>query len=452
MQCLRNRVQETSKSSFLTQLFQSFKANGVDYAVARDYGIIPERLEGRDLDIVVRSGELERAYNAVQILAKKFSAFVLRIEQDYSLFLLVIHSQYTWALRIDLNLPHSNTWRGCCVINLESALQNKISERGFDRFPDKDIFFMQFCRDIFYRLDLRGKYHSQIRKLYLADSVWFEKKLRELFGKRCAARLSEICSQGNFRNLKKVGKQLRRAVLMKSFIREPALTAQNMVRYFCWRCREYIKPNGLMVALVRADEAESEVLVESVRRDITKLLQYKVRVYRSRALRFPNTCSWWAGLAGNRRSADSDSLFANGKFFNTLRLIYYILDYIVGYWFVMRHWLGRKNIVAIFEFCLYDYLVTPTRFLFCLPKWMINFFSIFVPKPDIVIFLLADGAAIKTSELGLSIPESRRQMFVMEEFTHRINNFVSIDTSGDMIISKRAMRNTILQKLKKKLE
>lgn len=118
MQCLTDRVVEESKSSFLTELFKTFKANGIDYAVARDYPTLPEGLEGRDLDIVVGSGELERAYNAVRTAAREFSAFVLRIEQEYCLFLLVIHSQYTWALRIDLTLPNSNTWRGCNFIKL----------------------------------------------------------------------------------------------------------------------------------------------------------------------------------------------------------------------------------------------------------------------------------------------------------------------------------------------
>lgn len=451
MQRLTDRDVEASKSSFLTELFQTLKANGIDYAVARDYPNLPECPEGRDLDIVVRYGQLERAYSAVRATAKVFSAFVLRIEQEYSLFLLVIHSHYTWALRIDLNLPNSNTWRGCCTINLESALQNKISDKGFDRFADEDIFLMQFCRDILFRLNLREKYHSPIRKLYLADSVRFENKLREFFGGRCAARLLEICSQGKFYDLKRIGKQMRRVVLMRSFFREPALTARNMVRYVYWRCREYVKPNGLMAAVV-APDGRDETLVESIRRDISKLLQCQVRTYRLRPGLLPNPDSLLDGrVENNVPVSNPHAQIPDGKIISTLRLFCYTLDYILGYWLSIRHCLGRKYIAVIFDGYFYDFIVAPTRFRLCLPKWLTNLFAVFVPKPDVVIFLSIDADIIKKSKAGQTSQEIRQQMLVKEEIANRFDNFVSIDNSGDMKITEQVMRQTILQKLKKKL-
>ena len=453
MQCQKDIVVESSIRSFLTELFKTFKADGIDYAVARDYPTLPESLEGRDLDLVVRCGEIERAYDAVRAAAKLFSAFVLRIEQDYSLFLLVIHSDYTWALRIDLNLPNSNTWRGCCLINLESALQNKISEKGINKLPDEDIFLMQFCRDILFRLYLRDKYHSPIRKLYLAGSVRFEKKLREIFGKQCAARLVEICSRGTFCNLKQIGKQMRRVVLFRSFIREPVQTLQNMARYVYWRCREYIKPNGLMVAVLGPDGAEAEILVASLRRDISNFLQYQVREYRLRPRFLPSPNSLRARrVEHNVQAMNLNAQIASGKVVSTLKLFYLTLDYVFGYWLSIRHILGRKYIAAIFDGYFYEYLAAPARFRLCLPKWFTKLFVLFIPKPDVVVLLTVDADVIKKRKPGLTSKEIRRQTDVMEEFTSGIDHFVTYDTSGDLTISERAMRHAILQKLKKHLE
>lgn len=216
-----------------------------------------------------------------------------------------------------------------------------MSDRGIDKLPDEDIFLMQYCKDLVGRLDLREKYHSPIRKLYFAGPVKFKKKLREIFGGRCTARLVGICSQGNFCDLKRIGKQMRRAVLMRSFIREPALTVQNMGRYFYWRCREYVNPNGLMVAVLGPDGAERETLAESVRRNISKLLQYKIRACRLRPQLPPSPGPLLSGRVGNNRLVNNPGTqIAAGKIVKTLRLFYYILNYIVGYWFVTRHYLG----------------------------------------------------------------------------------------------------------------
>ena len=181
------------------------------------------------------------------------------------MWLLVVQSDLSWALRVDIATPDSHTWRGVCYLNLDRAFQRKVQESGMYRLRADDIVLIQLCRDIMGQFELRTKYRSAIRSIYADNPRSIEAELDEIFGRRCAGTLSEVCRKGSFEDLRVLGKQMRRAVIVRGLMREPLGTTGNILRYLGWRCREYVRPNGVMVAVIGPDGSGKGTLIEKVK-------------------------------------------------------------------------------------------------------------------------------------------------------------------------------------------
>jgi thymidylate kinase len=437
---------------FLSELFTGFEREGIEYALARDYGPLPASLDSRDLDLLVREGQLERAYHLVKSVAQTHSSTVLRIDQESAMWLLVVHSALTWAIRIDIATPKSHTWRGVCYLNLERAFQEKVQESGLYRLRADDIVWIQLCRDIMGRFELRTKYRSAIRSIYVDNPISFEADLGEIFGRRCAATLTEACRKGSFENLKVLGKQMRRAVIVRGLLREPLRTTGNILRYISWRCREYVKPNGVMVAVIGPDGSGKGTLIDAARHFLSGPVDFPTRAYHLRPGLLPSLASLLLGRRDDGAPVSNPHAGKpNGLTFSLLRLSYYTLDYVIGYWLVVRPYLGRKCIAVIFDRYFYDYLIDPVRLRISLPQWAVRVFAVLVPKPDLVTLLSASPEVIYSRKPELPLGEIRRQCSEMDRFANHMGNCVCIDTGKPLEDSVRFMSRAILSALEKRL-
>jgi thymidylate kinase len=443
-----------SLEAFLSELFRGFERERIEYALARDYGPLPASLDTRDLDLLVGEGQLERAYQVVESVAQTHSSTALRIDQESAMFLLVVHSGLSWGLRMDITTPgsHIHTWRGARYLNLDRAFQRKVQESGIYRLRADDIVLTQLRRDIMGQFELRAKYRSAIRSIYADNPRSFEAELGKIFGRRCAATLSEVCRTGNFEDLRVLGKQMRRAVIVRGLLREPLGTAGNILRYLGWRCREYVRPNGVMVAVIGPDGSGKGSLIEKVRDFLTGPLHFPPRVYHLRPGLLPSLGSLLLGRKDDGATVSNPhAKKPSGVTFSLLRLAYYTLDYVFGYWLLVRPYLGRKCIAAIFDRYFYDCLFDPARFRISLPPWVVRAFGIFVPRPDLVILLSADPEVVYSRKPELPLNEIHRQFSEMGRFAKYMGNCVYINSGGPLEDSAQDMSGGILSTLEKRL-
>ncbi len=449
---VESKARADGVGAFLSELFCGFEREGVDYALARDYGPLPASLYTRDLDLLVGRGELERAYQVVKSAAQMLSSTVLRLDQESAIWLLVIRSDLSWVLRVDLGTPDSYTWRGVCYLKLDRALQRKVREGGTYRLQAHDIVLMQFCRDIIGTFTLRDKYHSAISCIYVDNPRTFEAELGESCGPRCAAALSEACKTGDFEHLKPLGKRMRRATIVRGLLREPLRTTSNILRYLGRRCREYVRPNGVMVAVVGPDGSGKGILIEAVNYFITGHLHFPTKVYHWRPGLLPSLGSLLLGQ--NEDGAPVSNPHAkkpSALIFSFLRLAYYTLDYVLGYVLLVRPYLGRKCIAAIFDRYFYDYFIDPLRVRTSLPNWLITLFRRFIPEPQLTIFLSADPRIIHERKPELTVEEIEQQIARMQSLASAVKNSVWIDSSGSIDSAAQTAIRAIISAVEQRL-
>jgi thymidylate kinase len=440
-----NPVKEV-ESMFLGKLFQEFEKKCITYAVARDIESLPESLEGRDLDIVVKQEDIENTYHVIKMIAQLFSADVLRIDQEFAVWLWVINLNPLWVIRLDIGPPDCNTWRGYCYLNLKPALEHRVYKKNVYRLNSDDIIFMQFCRDVMGRFALRHRYRDPISKLYHADPEEFWTDLAGMFGRRCATKLTAVCQEGKFESLKPLGKLMRREVIIRGLLRNPIKTIKDVARYFTWRSREYLKPNGIMVALLGPDGSGKGTLIMEAQTTITHLLHNQIRTFHWRPKFLPTLGSLLLGRKDSDAPVDNPhAKKPSGLFISILRLAYYTADYVLGYWLVIRPYLGRKAMAVIFDRYFYDYFTDSIRFRVSLPDWIINLFSIFVHEPDLIIVLSADPHITNQRKPELPAEEINRQIVRMKEIAKRFKNVEYIDTSGEIEESKQLVIHAIVK-------
>jgi thymidylate kinase len=98
-----------------------------------------------------------------------------------------------------------------------------------------------------------------------------------------------------------------------------------------------------------------------------------------------------------------------GKVSSFLRIGYYSLDYILGYWLkIRRHSIRGRTM--IFDRYFYDFIVDPQRSRLSLPLWAVKIFLFFIPKPDLIIVLDASSSVIYSRKQELQPEEIDRQL------------------------------------------
>jgi thymidylate kinase len=118
----------------------------------------------------------------------------------------------------------------------------------------------------------------------------------------------------------------------------------------------------------------------------------------------------------------------SGFFGSFLRLSYYSLDYVLGYWLKVYPALVKQPTLYIFDRYFYDYYIDSRRGMVSLPKWLIKLYGIFIPSPDVILCLGADAEAMHARKPELPLEEVKRQVKELQAFYKSNKRAVWIDT------------------------
>ena len=111
-----------------------------------------------------------------------------------------------------------------------------------------------------------------------------------------------------------------------------------------------------------------------------------------------------------------------------LKFLYFNLDYILGYWFLVKKTLA-KNEMVIFDRYYYDYFLDKYRYRFDITDSVIDAFKRIIPKPDITFLLMGDPEVLFERKQELSIEEIKRQADRLKLAEKKIPNSKVIDVN-----------------------
>ena len=105
-----------------------------------------------------------------------------------------------------------------------------------------------------------------------------------------------------------------------------------------------------------------------------------------------------------------------------------LLDYWLGYYFVIRPLLARSGLV-VFDRYFHDLLVDPKRYRYGGPMWLVRALSSVVAEPDVVLVLDAPEHVILTRKQEVPVEEVKRQRRLYLEVAQSSSRAVVMDAS-----------------------
>jgi len=242
----------------------------------------------------------------------------------------------------------------------------------------------------------------------------------ELLGQPLGERTIGWIKEGKWEAFQSHIPALQKALKRQKLRKDPL----NALRYWLpeipriWRRLRY--PTGFFVAVLGPDGSGKSTLIAHLEREL------------QRAFRRTAVFHLMPGLL--KRKANQGAVTdPHGKpprspLVSFLKLLYYLLDYNLGYWLKVRPALVRSTLV-LFDRYYDDLLVDPRRYRYGGPLWLARWLRRLIPRPDLWLILDVPEEEILRRKQEMPVEEIRRQREAYRRLAMELPNAFLLDGS-----------------------
>lgn len=436
----------------LASIFQALDEAGINWIVLRNWEGLPETNRSKDVDIGLDKSNFARGQKVIEKSARQEGFDRVHVENfQYVRCITLIGLFYDGLSSIKIDLLDGFVFRGAQVFDFGQLSANSISASRL-RVPNKtDDAVMLWMKPLLTGGIVREKYVGDIAKAASGDGEGFRVALERTLGMKWGGRAWKAISDGKLEDTIPMKAALRRAAWRTAFQRKPFKTLRNAGYHFFAEVERRSRRNpATFLAVAGPDGVGKTTFISLLVKRLADLqvkdhTDLKVRHFRPHVL--PNLKTLVTGTT--ERSEDfqrphrAPAASAPSSLF---RLTYYWIDYVVGYW-----WIIRRQCVAgkhtVFDRYFFDFLVDPRRSRLSLPGWVSRAYLAVTPKPDLVFILDCDPDIIFARKQELPRDEIARQLERYRELANTDEaRFVRLDASRslDQLVAE-AMRELVVR-------
>lgn len=418
-------------ADFLSELFHLWYRNGVKYAVLRDYELLPEKLIGGDLDIVIPS---EQTSLAIRILYENVQKHMLRLLTKVDYGHAFLHMFYGFQnnevkhIRIDIN--NDQEWYGLLLLSAKEIISRRRLHNGVWVADFADDAFLCWIGPLIASGKVKRQRLQKIVSSIQEDRATFERVLCKSLGLRFGKRVIDLL-KNNIIETEKLLFLIRLNILFQNIVHSPCRTVIRFLHFVYDALYRKVFPPGLFVCIVGPDGSGKSSIIDNIKKPLFETFTSKLSTLKH--LR-PGLLPSLANLFRKHSETAKPPVFnphaskPSGYIFSILRLIYYSIDYVWGYWIEVKPRLIRNSIV-IFDRYYYDFVVDPTRCRVKLPKQILKTMLFFIPTPDLTIYLDNEPEELYRRKQELPVEELKRQVKSWREFIPQLPNVRIVTTN-----------------------
>ena len=390
-------MQEYTQANFLRILFDLLDDYAVRYCVLHSWAELPYRLAS-DLDIAVHPDDRSKLAAAITALSDAgycpIQCFHYSIGAFYFVFAWHTSDGFGFGC-VDMLFEH---WRSGLLVS--TAKNITASRRWCNGFwtasPDSELSYLLAKRTWkgtattaqAQRIKSLVQTLGPIKAETLANDIflmpWIQRVLAACLGTDLPSALNGI----------------RRIPWLTAFAKHPLRLATFVARDVYRRGCRWIKPTGLLIAVLGTDGTGKSTLIAHLRSQFAP------------AFRRVKQFHWAPRLIVPRRDVaprtNPHLKPARGAILSCCFLLTVVLDYWIGYLLSLRTLRARSGLI-LFDRYFHDLLIDPQRYRYGGPPWLARWMTSLVPPPDFVVTLDADERAIAERKGELPLEEISRQ-------------------------------------------
>lgn len=370
-----------SLSSLLHNFF-CFLNERTDYVVLRNSAGLPDCCYSRDIDIAIRRSDYKN------------------IKKD----LLALLEENEWKLLTYLRSDRLITW---VVAGKEDLMQ-------FDFFFDCSVFGIELLNVEQLLKDARvmeGPLPIRIAsaRIEFLDKYLYDRAVSAAYPEKYAAIRQAVENDSDVvetvrtclgaQDLAQCDRLSSRKMLLHAFFRAPIRNFARFLRFEFWRLRNYLCSDcGFTVGFTGPDGSGKTTVIDLVIEKLGKVFAKAHDLHHFRPTLFGNI-SDVAHSAGLKKEVDHNYSDPHrggktGVFSSLARLCYYSVDYILGYWLVVKS-KTRITWLVFFDRYFTDIICDSRRTRIYLPiRFLYAWSRLFIPALDYNILLTASADSI----------------------------------------------------------
>lgn len=425
---------------------------GVDYAVLRNSEELFETL-GHDIDLGVKD---QRSFESnVTKIGKELAFKIVKTQKrgKYSCY-------FVWQDSGRFML-HIDTWsgldyRGITLVSSDCFFKDSFQEQGISIASPVLQILGILIKEVCYCRKLENKHIERVIRIY--KTIGREKFLSEgelFIGRKITCILSDIIEDPGFQN--SAGKDLSEArsrILRHCFWQNPLSSTISYLGWLKDQFLAFVKPPGLFITLIGPDGSGKSTLCKMIEEKLKDQLFNRVRYYHGHPEILPRLGVIKAKLLSEPlpESSASPSLRLPEKgnphhpIKGCLYVLYYTLDYFLARLPFRFH--RARNDLILFDRYFYDYTMQPLWER--TPRWFLKLASLFIPKPDLFVFLMADPRVIHARKPELTPEEIAGQQSQMQKLMTDLNPSIVIDTTENVEGAVSSLTNALVEKFIKR--
>lgn len=364
-----------------------FLNKNADYAVLRNFEGLPDRNDSRDIDIIITRKSYKKVKKAlVELIDHSGWKIITYLNSDRLITYVCATTteENTEIVQWDFFFDTS-VW-GVQLMSAEEFLGYK-QFNGFLYYVGIEC---QFLDKILYNSAVGSKYPEKYRatKEAAENSKIVKRKLKQIFGCRSV----EECE-------KRRGKKLLLKALWSNLKRRPFGLVVSILHFLYTFIGNYLRSRtGFSMGFTGPDGSGKTTVIDTILERIAPVFKTAHKYYHFRPALFGNLgeVAHSAGIKKevDRNYSDPHRGGKTGKLSSLLRLCYYSIDYIIGY-FVKVKSVTRITRVVVFDRYFTDIICDSRRSrIYLSPKFLYWWGKMFIPSLDYNILLTARSETI----------------------------------------------------------
>lgn len=437
----------------ITRIFSDLNNAEIPYVVLRNYEGLPD-IVGHDIDLLVSENHLDTFTQLFLSIINSKEWAVVQRQSRYGFVSFIIISPesidgQTISLKWDLWAPI--TWMGIPWIDSKRILKGRKLYSDLFYIPSAGAESASLLlKDLIHGKCIKETYFERIRNFNSEDPHTFSSVLNNYFGSSLVNKLSEWVDAGEWQEIQDSAPFLKHLLFKKMFLKHPVQSCAGFLRFILGHISDYLKGrNRVFVCFIGPDGSGKSTISSLVLDAMQDIFDDRIYFHGHFGI-LPTLSDFLQSTKKQNKSEEkpiTDKPTSLGKFPAAVMIVYYSLEYLLGFFFIKIH--RRKYDLVVFDRYYYDYAIQPGPFT--MDSLFLKALLIGIPKPDIIVFLKSPAVTIYNRKPELSIQEISRQINVCDRFVTTVHNPCIVDNTQPKELVVQLIRLKIIEILRNQI-